>query len=352
MARVLSAGVQKVGIADYMAVFPFAFNSQGCLTLRPKGTRVVVNMVSAQAAGSGEWHSRLADARGASDLQIQDDEERVILSMNDFRFMRVSMMASLDMTIARLVLGGAGSGDTWMYFDPLEFSFDEFPKSEDGRGVWGAEILSGGKELLRASLSVPTYAPSSKSFRDPSSVFYVNEYAALGPANSHGASDKGEKSVFQWLIGQGLPMQLRTGTTREFVPKTATDPFAGFTVKDLISGRFNQFGGESAKAQLKSTKGAVFVVNGDWLLNHTPWRELLGTVRIVAEAGIRDDPRASVGQLLDSFPAASDFDQTVSQTTREVHLENYGVETPEYEGILLWDLDNTGTGESGDFMHG
>ena len=136
--------------------------------------------------------------------------------------------------------------------------------------------------------------------------------------------------------------------------KAASDPFVGFAVKDLISKRSNHFGGGAIAHQLSAgpAKGAVFVVNGDWLLRHTPWRELLRTVRIAAEAGERDDERASVSQLLDSFPAASDFDQTALQTSQEVDLEARVIRTPEYEGVLLWNLRDPQSGESSEFMHG
>ena len=346
MSRVLLAGEQKIAIADYMAVYPFGFE-ESRLRLRPQDARVVVNMVSAQARDRSEWSSRLSEARDANAFAIEDDRGRQVLIMNDFEMKCVSMAASLDVSIVRLVLGGTVSRGAMMEFNPDKATFRKFAYQKVNRQLWGGEISGGGDELLRASLSAPTYVTSEGGC-------YVREYAALGPANSHGGGEKETASVFQWLVSQGRPMSAPTeGAVPE--PTTSEDPIDALVVLDRISGRSNEFGGRdderiATHEQLEGAQGAVFVVNGYWLLEDTPWRSLMRTVKTVATRGVDGDRSANA--LLDCFSAASAFDQTALQTKEEAGDTPRGIDTPEYEGILLWGLGDPSGGELSDFMHG
>lgn len=347
MSRVLSAGGQKVGIADYMAVYPFVFQKNKLL-IHPQDARVVVNILSAQATGRSEWSSRLAEVRRESTFAIEDDDGHNLVVMKGFEMKRASMAMSLDVGIARFVLGGTVNRETGMEFDAPRSHFGGFARSRGKRQLWGGMISGeeGDKqtELLRASLSAPKYETSD-------GICFVEEYAALGPANSHGGGEKESASLFQWIVSRGRPMSAQEG--EQLQPTAASEGFARLAVRDEISGRSNEFGGgdeASAVKQLSLARGAVFVVNGYWLLTQTPWRELLRTVRTVADQDVNDD--VSTSALLDRFAAASDWDQTALQTSQEVRFTARGIDTDEYEGILLWGLGDPDSGERSDFMHG
>lgn len=304
-------------ISNYLLIHPFTFdNNSGELRSLPREARALFGLATIQRPGGGadqQDQPHTADLPRGCDLRI-DNRDNEIANLRAFDVRAVSTPSSLDMSRAVIVAHARNDPRTRITATPMSCDYRAFGADVGAVRYWGAELSTADGIMLRASLSAPTYRWDTGC---------LEEYLALGPANSRGSHG----SVFDWLVRHG-----------------ARPPAAlpALTIYDVVSGIENQLFGddENGRAQVQQARGAVFMMNGP--LVDLKWRKLARFIR-----GVAGNPPDAV-DLINSFPE-TELDQTVRETHRQALGQlghgGLGVNTPDFEGIMIWGL--TARGEDG-----
>lgn len=321
-------------ISNYLLIHPFTFdNNNGYLRSLPHEARALFGLAAIQRPGGAadRQDQPLAvdqpltvDLPRDSDLEVLNGSDR-IANLEAFDVHAVSTPSSLDMSRA-VIVAHARNPNTRITATPMGCRYDDFGRDLGGTRYWGAELSTADDGImLRASLSVPTYRWDTGC---------LEEYLALGPANSEGPISRSRGSVFDWLVRHGARPPARLPT---------------LTIHDIVSGVENRLFGDdqNGRAQVQQACGAVFMMNGP--LVDVKWRKLARFIRGVADT---NNPQyEDAVNLINSFPE-TELDQSV----RETHLRvlgpgarlgrgGLGVSTPDFEGIMIWGL--TARGEDG-----
>ena len=331
MAHRLAFDDKSWALTSYIIVHPFTFDSQGNFVSQALLARAFFSMITTQIQEGSGGHPRQSTnliLTGNFDLKVTDkrDSTTTIATLQDFDVRAVNTPASLDMSRAVIGLRAVRSVNTSIGVSPRHRKFAEFAQTWGTNKYWGA-TLKDEDDILRASLSVPTYKWQKR---------HLAEYFALGPANGH---DSSGQSIFEWLTSHGAP-PIRDDQYGGVIASSA-DPLPALTIEDHIHGTKNTlFGADPAGvSQVSSASGtatgAVFLTSGSFA--DMKWRELEQFVRAVAT---REPGDENMIDLMHSFPITR-LDQSVRETARPALdlAGSYSDDVRDFEGIAVWGLN-------------
>lgn len=321
-------------ISSYLLIHPFTFdNNNGALQSLPREAWALFGLATIQRPGANadrQDQPQTADLPRDCDFKVVNGD-REIANLRAFDVHAVSTPSSLDMSRAVIVAHARNDPNTKITATPMPCEYEEFGEDVGSTRYWGAELSTSDGIMLRASLSVPTYRWDTGC---------LEEYIALGPANSNGS----DGSVFDWLVDHGS----RSATAEDGSP-TQDRSLPTLAIHDVVCGVDNKLFGDdpSGRAQVRRARGAVFMMNGP--LVDVRWRTLARFIRkvVVGGTGPQADGRTGLQNAVDLI---SSFPETeLDQSVRETHLPvlgsgarlgrgGLGVSTPDFEGIMVWGL--------------
>ena len=331
-----AANEEPWAISSYLLIHPFKFdNNNGALQSLPDKAWAVFGLATIQRPGANadrQDQPQTADLPRGCDFKVVNGD-REIANLRAFDVHAVSTPSSLDMSRAVIVAHARNDPNTKITATPMPCEYEEFGEDVGSTRYWGAKLSTSDGIMLRASLSVPTYRWDAG---------WMEEYIALGPANSNGS----DGSVFDWLVDHGS----RSATAKDGSQQDRSLPFLPtLAIHDVVCGVDNKLFGDdlSGRMQVRRARGAVFMMNGP--LVDVRWRTLARFIHKVVNGatGSQADGRPRLQNAVDlisSFP-----DTELDQSVRETHLPvlgsgarlghgGLGVSTPDFEGIMIWGL--------------
>lgn len=325
-------------ISSYLLIHPFTFDdNNGDLQSLPREARALFGLATVQRPGGyadppdPQDQPQTAELPRGCDFRVLNGDHEVA-NLRAFDVHAVSTPSSLDMSRVVIVAHARNAPNTNITATPMPCEYDEFGEDVGSTRYWGTELYTSSDGImLRASLSVPTYRWDTGC---------LEEYVALGPANSNGSNG----SIFDWLVRHGARPATAQGGSQ-----TQDRALPTLTIRDVVCGVENKlFGGDpSGRAQVRRASGVVFMMNGP--LVDVRWRTLARFIRKVAVGGTgrQADGRTGLQNAVDLINSSPETE--LDQSVRETHLPvlgagarlgrgGLGVSTPGFEGIMIWGL--------------
>ncbi len=316
MTYELQVGSRNIPISGYLAVQPFGFDAEAQYISRADRVCVIVNVCQTQSATS-DFRVETADLPEWGDFDINARNATTVLAMKDYALRLAATPHSIDMGRAIWVLTPRPDNpERTIKFTPPSVRQTRWNARGMSQYFWGGGVKEGNTELLRASLSVPTYERWGDEW-------FLSGYLAAGPANA----GTNNNTLFEWFGAQNDGALL-----------------SRLNISDERRARENEIFGTDEDHQVDAdTRGAVFVLNGRLL--EAPWPELEQIVRKIAEHDHTNTVDAGYTTIVRGMPITA-VDQSLLACNAQENRSSasLGIESADFEGIVVWGLKQRSSG--------
>ena len=313
MTYELHVNQHKIPISGYLAVQPFKFDQQAQYIALTDEICVIVNVCQTQHQ-TRDFPAVTADLPEWDEFSIKDGNGNTILTVDQYTLRLAATPHSVDMGRAIWVLTPRRDNpESTINFTPPSVHQSYWNAQGHSQYFWGGEVKEGSTQLLRASLSVPTYE------RWNNGDWYLREYLAAGPANAQGGD--GHMCLFKWFAKQwgGKPARV-----------------SELALRDVRRSQENKIFGRDELNQVGvHTRGAAFALNGRLL--EVPWPELQ---RIVREIAMHDSTSADYAAIVRAVPVtAVDQSLLACDGPENRSSASLGIQSVDFEGIAIWGMN-------------